>query len=277
MKIERYIKLSEQKFIPSLELFFRSVYDDKKYPSHGIDHHRRVWNYAREILQTIHQDEINDPQLFIDKLLIACYLHDSGMAVEPGEKHGFESRKVCEVFLSNNNLKNSDYKDVLNAIENHDKKEYQITETDDKLLLILSVADDLDAFGYIGIYRYIEIYLVRGIKAELLAEVIRNNARKRFENFENKFRAFPELVNKHKARFKLIDDFFNKEIYQKNKPDPYSQLHSVYYSIIDRISINLKSEGTIFSFLSNDGNGLNDPLLPEFIENLNRELDFSNV
>jgi hypothetical protein len=31
------------------------------------------------------------------------------------------------------------------------------------MLTILSVADDLDAFGYIGIYRYIEIYLERGI------------------------------------------------------------------------------------------------------------------
>ena len=34
------------------------------------------------------------------------------------------------------------------------------------LLTILSVSDDLDAFGYIGIYRYTEIYLTRGIDPE---------------------------------------------------------------------------------------------------------------
>ena len=34
------------------------------------------------------------------------------------------------------------------------------------LLTILSVADDLDAFGFIGIYRYSEIYLTRGIDPE---------------------------------------------------------------------------------------------------------------
>ena len=31
---------------------------------------------------------------------------------------------------------------------------------------ILSVADDLDAFGFTGIYRYLEIYLTRGINPE---------------------------------------------------------------------------------------------------------------
>ena len=34
------------------------------------------------------------------------------------------------------------------------------------LLTVLSVADDLDAFGFTGIYRYSEIYLTRGINPD---------------------------------------------------------------------------------------------------------------
>jgi HD superfamily phosphodiesterase len=215
MNLAVLISSSEKKLAKLLEEFFKSNYDERKLPSHGIDHHRRVWNYAQEILQTLHLDEIDDPRIFVDKLLIACYLHDSGMAVESGEKHGFESRKLCEMFLSRNNLKKVDYEDVLNAIENHDNKEYQIAETEDKLLLILSVADDLDAFGYIGIYRYIEIYLARGILPDKIGQMVRDNAQKRFNNFRLNFSGFPELLRKHEARYLVLDKFFeglNKEL-----------------------------------------------------------------
>jgi HD superfamily phosphodiesterase len=208
MNIENNIKLAGQKFIPSLEEFFKSVYDDNKFPSHGIDHHRRVWRYAQELLQYIYPDEINENQLFVEKLLIACYLHDTGLAIEPGERHGLQSRNICENFLSKNKLNKSDYEDVLNAIENHDKKEYLNTKLTDKLLLILSAADDLDAFGYIGIYRYIEIYLARGIQPGKLGQMARDNAEKRFKNFSLNFTRYPKLVRKHKARYMLLNEFF---------------------------------------------------------------------
>ena len=208
MSIESHIELAEQRFIPSLELFFNSVYAGIKLPSHGIDHHRRVWKYAKELLQYIHHDEYSESLLFVEKLLIACYLHDTGLTIEPGEKHGSQSRKICEKFLSKNKLNKSDYEDVLYAVENHDNKEHLNTKLTDRMLLILSAADDLDAFGYIGIYRYVEIYLARGIPPDKIGQMARENAAKRFSNFRLHFNRYPELVKKHQERYLVLDKFF---------------------------------------------------------------------
>jgi Predicted HD superfamily hydrolase len=208
MKLSDNIHLAEQRFIPALELFFNSVYADIKLPSHGIDHHRRVWKYAKELLQNIGSEEISTDLFFVEKLLIACYLHDIGMAIDPGERHGLHSRRLCEQFLSVNKLDLSDFQDVLEAIDNHDNKEYSDSQANNRLLLILSVADDLDAFGYIGVYRYFEIYLARGIQPEKIGPMARDNAKKRFKNFKLHFTSNPELVKKHWARYLALDKFF---------------------------------------------------------------------
>jgi HD superfamily phosphodiesterase len=208
MNIEINIRLAQKKLIPSLEEFFRSVYDDKKLPSHGIDHHRRVWEYAKELLHFINQERKIADSRFIEKLIICCYLHDIGMAIDTGDRHGYHSRKLCERFLTENNLDQSDYLDVMEAIDNHDKKEYSDFQSESNLLRLLSAADDLDAFGYTGIYRYIEIYLARGIQPGKIGQMIRVNAETRFKYFSFSFASFPELVKKHKARYMVLDNFF---------------------------------------------------------------------
>jgi hypothetical protein len=38
---------AELQFKQILEEFFVSFYDEKSLVSHGIDHHRRVWKYAK--------------------------------------------------------------------------------------------------------------------------------------------------------------------------------------------------------------------------------------
>jgi HD superfamily phosphodiesterase len=209
MNLAELIHSSEKKFIKLLEAFFENNYDDRRQISHGIDHHRRVWNYAKELLQFTISEEKKAGPLFIDKLLIACFLHDIGMAIDPGERHGRHSRKLCEQFLSENDLDKSDYKDVLEAIENHDNKEYADSPANDRLLLLLSVSDDLDAFGYIGIYRYLEIYLARGIQPENIGYLVRENAKKRFMNFEINFNDYPALVEKHRERCLILENFFD--------------------------------------------------------------------
>ena len=47
------IESAEKQYKQILEGFFISVYDEKLLPSHGIDHHRRVWNYSKELLKII--------------------------------------------------------------------------------------------------------------------------------------------------------------------------------------------------------------------------------
>jgi hypothetical protein len=79
-----------------------------------------------------------------------------------------------------------------------------------ELLTILSVADDLDAFGYTGIFRYSEIYLTRGIDPKKIGYMIRENGEKRFDNFVKAFGSESEIVQKHKKRYNILDDFFSK-------------------------------------------------------------------
>jgi HD superfamily phosphodiesterase len=193
-----------------LEDFFISVYDEKTLFSHGIEHHRRVWNYAKELAVLIDTENKISDSSFIPKLIITCYLHDIGMSVDPGIRHGHHSKDLCIRFLHKNSLDQNKYKDVLSAIENHDNKEYKTSVTNNDLLKILSIADDLDAFGYMGIYRYSEIYLERGVKPQEIGHLIRVNAAKRFKNFIKIFGFADEYVEKHKKRYEILDNFFNE-------------------------------------------------------------------
>lgn len=205
--IDIKISLSEDTYKDLLEDYFTSVYPAGKLPSHGLEHHRRVWEYAKELLHYIEKDHSID-QILINKLLIACYLHDIGMTVDTGERHGRYSKDICKRFLIEQNLDENDYQDLLSAIENHDDKEYSGSPNEDILLTVLSAADDLDAFGEKGISRYLEIYRERGLEDNELALAVLQNARKRFVNFEKIFTPYPELVNKHRIRYMRLHDFF---------------------------------------------------------------------
>jgi hypothetical protein len=199
---------AEHRFQQVLEDFFISGYDEKSLPSHGLYHHRRVWDYVKEL--------INLPLFYeagtklADKLIIASYLHDMGMSLEKGLRHGRHSRDLCMKFLSTNNLNTDDYIDVLEAIENHDRKDYPENAIAGELLKILSLADDMDAFGFTGIYRYAEIYITRGMRPETIGYNIRENALKRFNNFEEAIGLNKEFLQRHKERYQLLDNFFNE-------------------------------------------------------------------
>ncbi len=148
-------------------------------------------------------------RLFIEKLLIACYLHDLGMAIDQSEKHGIHSKKICESFLEVEKINPADCADLLEAIENHDNKEYTEFPDGNNLLLLLSVADDLDAFGYTGILRYADIYLQRGVSQDNLGRMVLENSEKRFRNFEKVFTGIPKLVDRHRIRYMILHDFYS--------------------------------------------------------------------
>lgn len=210
MKILNEIQSAENIYLNLLEEFFILTWGKTLLFSHDIEHHRRVWHYAKELLSEISPEVKNTETFFPQKLLIACYLHDLGMSVDPEVRHGIHSRELCRLFLLNNNLDESDFGDVLDAVELHDNKEYKTHWfSNNEILKILSVADDLDAFGYIGIYRYLEIYIARGIRTEVIGDEIRKNALGRYQNFELNFRKFPELIEKHRKKFLILDDFFS--------------------------------------------------------------------
>jgi HD superfamily phosphodiesterase len=203
------IRSAENQYKQILEAFFISVYTEISLTSHGIDHHRRVWNYAKEFLKQIPSANSENTVQLSANLIISCYMHDIGMSVDPGPKHGKLSRKICIRFLNNHNLPKDDFQGALEAIENHDNKDYTADVRKNDLLTLLSVSDDLDAFGFIGIFRYTEIYLTRGIEPEKIGRLVRENAEKRFLNFLNSFGSYNALVERHTSRFKLLDEFFN--------------------------------------------------------------------
>jgi len=272
MNLTGRIESAELEFKQILEDFFVSVYNDESLPSHGIAHHRRVWNYARELLICIdQQDFITDPFL-PENLIIASYLHDIGMSVDPGIKHGHHSKDLCRKFLKSNNLDESNYSDLLSAIENHDNKDYNITSGKFDLLTILSVADDMDAFGFVGIYRYTEIYLTRGVSLEELGHLIIKNATQRFNNFINVFGTIDSVVLKQKERYNTLKVFFDSynlqvKCYNFNTKEP-----SGYCGVIEMLSkmiIERKEVKEIYLFAENN---TDDQVIKWFFKSLGSEI-----
>jgi hypothetical protein len=206
MDLIEIISKSEEKYLSSIEAFFKEKWGGTRLWSHDLSHHRRVWNFAKELLEYTGDAD----QLFIEKLLIACYLHDIGMTIDQGEKHGIKSRKICELFLEKNKIIPADFADLLQAIENHDNKEYSGSPLNSRLLSLLSAADDLDAFGYLGILRYADIYLDRDVSITDLGRMVMKNSGKRFQNFEKTFSEYPELVEKHRKRYNALHRFYSE-------------------------------------------------------------------
>jgi HD superfamily phosphodiesterase len=272
MNLPRNIESAEHKFKQILEDFFISVYDEKSPPSHGIDHHRRVWSYAKELLTLyIHQNP-SIPPLPPSKLIIACYLHDIGMSVETGTNHGKLSRDLCVQFLQIHKLLVNDYQDVLNAIENHDNKDYTGNSKVNDLLLILSVADDLDAFGLIGIYRYSEIYLTRGATSMEIGDKILENAGKRFDNFLKSFGFADSMVHKHRKRYDILKNFFieyNKQIktckFESVQPSGYCGVMKLLTDIVCKKRI-------LEDICRGPENYSNDPVIQWFFDELKSEI-----
>ena len=209
MNIPEIIASVEERYKKILEDYFRSVFPGDSLSSHGIDHHKRVWIYGKDLFSRVILPGDKEAYRCASSLIMACYLHDAGMAIDQGEKHGKLGRELSSEFLRKNGLLAEDFREALEAIEFHDDKFYKNHHEND-ILRILSVADDLDAFGITGIYRYIEIYLARGIDPALIGSMIRQNAGRRFENFISQFGYLEDFAAVHKERYLTLDSFFKK-------------------------------------------------------------------
>ena len=218
MNLAERIESAEYKYRQKLEEYFIKKWGDTALFSHDITHHRRVWHYAKELLSEAEKNEGPGISFYPDKLLIACYLHDLGMSVDISERHGVHSSNFCREFISINGFSESEFDGVFFAIENHDNKEYSLKDNSVNLLSLLTIADDLDAFGHIGILRYFEIYLKRGIHPSEIGYKIRDNASKRLTNFRSVFGNNYGLYLKQYSRFMILDDFFKD--YNQQIGDP---------------------------------------------------------
>jgi hypothetical protein len=272
MDLTGSIESAEKKFKQILEDFFISVYTEKHLSSHGIDHHRRVWNYAKDLIRLIPLKNNGQISLLPSEAIIACYLHDIGMAVDRGVKHGKHSSDLCKRFFAENKIPENNWIEVLEAIENHDNKDYISSASRNELLTVLSVADDLDAFGLTGVFRYTEIYLAREIGFDRIGYMIRENAQRRYDNFINTFGSFDELVVKHWERYHLLDMFFTK--YNGQLPSYHfgTNQPSGFCGVVEIISRIMKNNLRLEDFYSELEKHTSDPLILWYLTELEKEL-----
>lgn len=210
-KLEQYIVEAENKWLIRLYNYCQNLFSNKNIPSHDHTHHLRVWEYSKEIIQALDSAHEVNYEL-IESCLIASIFHDTGLTITLDENHGFESRKICEKYFSENNIETlENFEIILNAIEKHDDKNYKHSHpSPNSVLSIICNADDLDAFGKIGVIRYAEIYLLRGINLNELPDSVIGNLDKRFFNFEKIYKDFSELYEKHKIRYLITRRFFEE-------------------------------------------------------------------
>jgi HD superfamily phosphodiesterase len=212
-KLESKITSIENKYLKLFSDYCQLLFSNTHIPSHDHTHHLRVWNYSKEILHAISNDYTIDENL-IESCLIASLFHDTGLTQNLSPNHGVESRKICSDFFNKNTIaKPENFDEISNAIEKHDDKDYKSNNSSPEALLsIICNADDLDAFGRIGVVRYTEIYLLRGININELPTLVIQNLDKRFLNFEKTYKSFTRLYEKHKERYHITKEFFQELI-----------------------------------------------------------------
>jgi HD superfamily phosphodiesterase len=272
MNLNGQIESAENHFKQILEDFFVSVFMEKSLSSHGIEHHRRVWVYSKELLPLIFEHHHLSNPHFIEELIVAAYLHDIGMSVETGPRHGRHSVELCKRFLKKYGLKTEDFSTALEAIENHDLKDYNSASQSSDLLTILSVADDLDAFGFIGIFRFAEIYLTRKINIEDIGSLIMENAALRFNHFLRIIGYHDLLEEKYKKKYLILDDFF-KEYNISVLNYAFGTGHPTgYCGVIEIINVLIMKKTDIREFLENAEQDKYDQVIQWYFDSLGKEL-----
>lgn len=200
------------------------------------------------------------------------------MAKNLDKEHGKISRDICENFFKiNPGKKIRGLNEVYEAIEKHDDKEYknniQFPMKPTNLFFILSVSDDLDAFGIIGIYRYAEIFLMRNININDLPEKVLDNLNSRFDYFQKNYGFLVQFAEKQKARYLTIKSFY--EALQKQLTDkaysssirygPLGVINSIIHFVLER---KLSPEVISKHFIKN----AEDLFVKEFFEQFDLEM-----
>jgi hypothetical protein len=249
----------ENKLLETLYHDVKIIFSNANIPSHDEDHHLRVWKYSLTIVHELQKQGYQISMNDLEKLMIAVFFHDTGLVSNPGTEHGRAGVEICKKWLGENNLSSRDsIEEIFYAIEHHDDKVYNhlpplIMNERINLLGILGISDDLDAFGYTGIYRYLEIYLLRGISTEEIGSLILSNLYGRYRNFLEKCFQFSELVRIHSRRFEIANNFF--KVYNKQLLD-YAEGKKVNtgpYSIVQHLRNQLSRESISIEELCKKG------------------------
>lgn len=213
---------TENRWLKELYNHVKATFVSDPLPSHNEEHHLRVWNYCKDFLTELDARGIAIDKTFLEQMILAVFFHDTGMSVNRDSNHGKESRRLCEEWMDSHSLPRDEK--ILQAIEHHDDKTYTLPGgltlvNNLSILSILNICDDLDAFSYCGIYRYSEIYLLRGISFGELGQQVISNASRRFGNFMSSCMQLPGMIKTHAPRYDVLENFFRQYNAQLRK-DP---------------------------------------------------------
>ncbi len=203
-----FIIAAEEKYGQLLRDRCRHIFSGTGMPSHDHLHHDRVWKNAAHLIERLTVAGMVTDQGLAVKAIIASFFHDTGLTVNRGPDHGLESRQICSAFLETADMTGDDRKEILDAVEKHDNKGYTGNSDPSSLAAILSVADDMDAFGEEGIGRYEEIYAMRGIPAAEMPGMIVANVLSRLRHLESTYRMFPDFIAEMRLRAEIVTNHF---------------------------------------------------------------------
>jgi hypothetical protein len=162
----------------------------------------------------LHREGSHFSKAKLERLIIAVFFHDTGLTRTLDASHGKESREICRSFLDRFSTLSAESRDaILEAVEKHDDKSYAESvpsrmKLPDEILTILAVCDDLDAFGAIGVFRYLEIYVRRGIPMESLAVTVIDNLGNRFMNLTKHYGQLASFIQEQEKRCRYTLNFF---------------------------------------------------------------------
>jgi hypothetical protein len=191
-------------------------------PSHDHNHHLRVWQNAKRLMCALCAVGKEFSPSFIEQLIIAIFFHDTGLTLTYSEKHGKAGSDNCQRFFDKNHLKPKNFTKILTLIENHENKTYSDSSVlPDSCEAILSAADDIDAFGVIGVFRYFEIYNLRDITIEKLPEKVIQNLDNRFNNLQKLYGNLDEYFNEIRLKYWITREFYLnlEENFRKSEDD----------------------------------------------------------
>jgi hypothetical protein len=224
-----WIDKAEEMWLDLLKKNARLVFSTTWLPSHDHTHHQRVWNISKKMIREMEQSKVPIDYPLVEGVMIATWFHDLGMASDSREKHGATGRGLCEAYLKDLSVPTpARYDEILEAIESHDIKEARTHQgirygEAPGILPILAVADDLEASGVIGIYRYTEIYLMRGTGMDQLGGKVLQNVHHRLENLAS-CQVCRQVLGAFEKEIQILTTFF--ETYHRQLSDPATGVHA---------------------------------------------------
>ncbi|MCF8225378.1 MAG: HD domain-containing protein [Bacteroidales bacterium] len=203
----------ESRWLEPVSQFVDRIFRDVYLPSHDMTHHIRTWENAKKLLLETYSNPGSVGEDIVEALLFTTLFHDTGMTETKGKSHGTASRIIYESYINNFGYLPSKHNEICHTIELHDNKKDDIFHKIEKegtpdILTLTGIADDLDALGTVGIYRYAEIYLHRNSNFRILGSSVISNVAIRYSRLLNAISALPGMASSVTKDYKIILDFY---------------------------------------------------------------------